>query len=107
MRSGQIPVPEYKLVAFSVQRVPHLFGMKMKKTIEKESDVNFENVEELTHKILVMLDGNPALDILLALANILVNIHIQTNLDIDRALSAIKNMHTQALEDNQSQNEIH
>jgi hypothetical protein len=22
MRSGQIPVPEYKLVAFSVQRVP-------------------------------------------------------------------------------------
>jgi hypothetical protein len=90
-----------------VQRVPHPFGIKMKKTIEKKTDVDIDNVEDLTRKILLMLDGNPALDILLALANILVNIHIETNLDIDIALSAIKNMHAQALEDNQSQNEIH
>lgn len=105
MRSGQIPVPKYKLVAFSVQRVPHLFGMKMEKTIKKEVDI--ELVNKLAEKIFETLDESPLIEVLLAIANVFVQVHVQEGLDIDMALDAIKRIHEQALEDDNRINEIH
>jgi hypothetical protein len=77
----------------------------MKRTIEKELDVDL--VEELAKKILGTLDGNQLLEVLFAVANVLVRVHVEQDLDIEMAVDAIRKMHAQALEEHVNQNEIH
>jgi len=77
----------------------------MKRRIEKELDVDL--VEKLAKKILESLDGNQLIEVLFAVANVLVRIHIEQGLDINIAVDAIKNMHAQALEEHVNSNEIH
>jgi hypothetical protein len=77
----------------------------MKRTIEKE--LNVDLVDTLTKKILETLDGNELLEVLFAVANVLVRIHVEQDLDIEMAVDAIRKMNAQALEEHVNQNEIH
>ena len=77
----------------------------MKKVIKKQ--INADHVEELMQKIFVTLDGSPLIESLLAIANAFAQIHAQEGLDIDMALDAVKGMYDQALEDNNTPNEVH
>ena len=77
----------------------------MEKTIKKEVDI--ELVNKLAEKIFETLDESPLIEVLLAIANVFVQVHVQEGLDIDMALDAIKRIHEQALEDDNRINEIH